>query len=268
MDLFSAAGMEVPRSGANAPRRPPARSLRVPLFSRRVVEEAQVRDAALFAPTEAQRAAARDYARKAKKQFAKFKEEAVRPIFFQEVLVTLLGYTRLDPDNAFTLGFEQPIRKGSVDVALGRFSVAEKISDIMAPFEMKGPTTHDLDAVTGGRRLSPVQQAWDYANDAPGARWVLVSNCLEIRLYGYGRGREAYEVFDLTRLDEAEEHARLWLLLSADRFLGGATDDLLARTDAAQKDVTGKLYTEYKTLRDRLMGYLSGSDEGPRLSQL
>ena len=59
------------------------------------------------------------------------------------------------------------------------------------------PTTSDLDAIMPGRGYSPVQQAWNYAIDAPGCRWVLVSNCVEIRLYGFGRGRDAYELFDL-----------------------------------------------------------------------
>jgi len=33
----------------------------------------------------------------------------------------------------------------------------------------------------------------------------------------------------------------LWLLLSAERFIGGATDLLLRETDSAYKDITGKL---------------------------
>ena len=74
---------------------------------------------------------------------------------------------------------------------------------VVAPFELKGPDTKDLDRIMPGRGKTPVQQAWEYANDAPGAKWVLVSNCVELRLYRYGRGREAYEVFDLTRLNEA-----------------------------------------------------------------
>ena len=86
-----------------------------------------------------------------------------------------------------------------------------------------------------GRGRSPVQQAWDYAIDAPGSRWVLVSNCVEIRLYGFGRGRDAYELFDLTKLDDPEEHARLCMMLSAERLLGGATDALLRETDSAYK---------------------------------
>jgi hypothetical protein len=95
-----------------------------------------------------------------------------------------------------------------------------------------------------------------------------VSNCVEIRLYGFGRGRDAYELFDLTRLDDPEEHARLWLVLSADRLLGGAVDQLLRETDSAYKDITGELYRQYKTLRDRLFAYLTGAAEGPKLRPL
>ena len=119
-----------------------------------------------------------------------------------------------------------------------------------------------------GRGRSPVQQAWDYAIDAPGSRWVLVSNCVEIRLYGFGRGRDAFELFDLTRLDDPEEHARLCLILSAERLLGGATDALLRDTDSAYKNITNDLYAEYKGLRDRLIGFLTGAADGPKLTLL
>ena len=78
-----------------------------------------------------------------------------------------------------------------------------------------------------GRGISPVQQAWDYAADVPGAKWVLVSNCLDIRLYRFGRGRDTYELFELARLDEPAQLKRLLLLLDARRFLDGGTEELL-----------------------------------------
>jgi hypothetical protein len=53
-----------------------------------------------------------------------------------------------------------------VDRALGTFSTSERT--VLAPFELKGPKTHDLDAIMPGRNKSPVQQAWEYAIDAPG----------------------------------------------------------------------------------------------------
>ena len=130
----------------------------------------------------------------------------------------------------------------------GRFDDREGRKEIIAPFELKGPTTVDLDAPIPGRGRSPVQQAWDHATEVPGPRWVLVSNCLEIRLYGFGRGREAYEVFDLTRLDEEDEYARLWLMLSAERLLGGGLEELLRKTDTAYKDITNDLYKQCRRL--------------------
>jgi N-6 DNA Methylase len=94
----------------------------------------------------------------------------------------------------------------------------------------------------------------------------LVSNCREIRLYGYGRGREAYEAFDISRLDELEELRRLLVILGADNFLGEATDRLLRDTDAAYKDVTDRLYKDYNDLREKLIAFLTGSVEGPKLT--
>ncbi|PPD46172.1 MAG: type I restriction endonuclease subunit M [Methylocystis sp.] len=268
MDLFATAGMDLPTSGKEGARARigAPRSLRTPLFAHKVVVEA--RGKAAFAPTPEQVEAAAEYARKARKNFGKLKEEAVRPIFFSAILEKILGYKTADPDAVYSLAFERPIRHGRVDVALGRFDDAGGINEIAAPFEFKGPRTTDLDAPMPGRGRSPVQQAWEYAMDAPGARWVLVSNCLEIRLYGFGRGRDAYELFDLTRLDEPEEHARLWLILSAQQLLGGGTDALLRETDSAYKDVTQRLYVEYKDLRDRLIAFIVNSADGPKLPAL
>ncbi|MEJ1938885.1 hypothetical protein WDZ92_52475, partial [Nostoc sp. NIES-2111] len=156
----------------------------------------------------------------------------------------------------------------AVDVALGRFNPAEGVVELVAPFELKGPDTGVRDRVMPGRGRSPVQQAWVYAIVAPGSLWLLVSNCLEIRLYGFGRGRDAYEMFDLTRLDEPEEHARLWLVLSQDRLLGGPTERLLRETDSAYKDITNALYRQYDALRKRLIQFLIDSVEGPKLATL
>ncbi len=239
----------------------------MPLFNYKVVQRA--RELAAFAPAPEQLAAAQNYARQVRNpKFLKQKETAVRGVFIQQVLQIILGYTPFDPEGPFTLAIEKPVRGGAVDVAFGRFNPAEGAEDLVAPFELKGPDASDLDRVMPGRGRSPVQQAWDYAIDAPGSRWVLVSNCLEIRLYGFGRGRDAYELFDLTRLDEPEEHARLWLVLAQERLLGGATERLLRETDSAYKDITNALYLEYKGLRERLVQFLTDSPDGPKLAGL
>ncbi len=268
MELFSAAGIELPPSGGRARRAPSAlvRSLRVPLFNYKVVEEAR---GGLYSPTPEQLAAAVDYARKVKNpKFLKQKETAIRPVFIEQVLGKVLGYSALDPERPYSLAFEYPIRRGFVDVGLGRFNGAGANDRLIAPFELKGPDADDLDRIMPGRGRSPVQQAWDYAIDAPGSKWVLVSNCVEVRLYAFGRGREAYEVFDLSRLDEPAERERLLLILSKDRLLGDSTDKLLRDTDAAYADITEKLYLDFKNLRDRLMSYLVGFADGPKLSSL
>ncbi|QXX75213.1 N-6 DNA methylase [Methylovirgula sp. HY1] len=267
MELFTAAGIDLPPSGGGRGRRGVLRSLRVPLFNYKIVQRA--RELAAFAPSADQKKAAQDYARKVKNpKFLKQKETAVRPLFIQDILQTVLGYRPYDPAEAYTLAHEESIRTGAVDVAIGRFNHPDTRDAIVAPFELKGPDTDDLDKIMPGRGRSPVQQAWDYAIDAPGSRWVLVSNCIEIRLYGFGRGRDAYEVFDLTRLDEEEEHARLWLVLGADRFLGGETDRLLRETDSAYKDITDDLYKQYKKLREDLIDFLTNSADGPKLAAL
>jgi hypothetical protein len=265
MDLFASSGIDLPHGGARKPGA--VRTLKLPLFAYKVVQAALDRDRAAFSPTPAQLKLARDYARNARDGFKRANETQVRPRLIRDVLIGLLGYTPLDTQSDYTLEEERPIARGKVDVALGRFQPGGR-GEIVAPLELKGPKTRDLDAPMPGRGRSAVQQAWDYASDLRGARWVLVSNCLEIRLYGFGRGREAYESFDLGRLDDAGEHERLHALLHADRLLSGRLDDLLRDTDAAYRDVTDELYKQYSALRDRLIAYLVNGEDGPRLREL
>jgi len=265
MDLFSAAGIDVGDGGrgGRSGRAAVSRTLRVPLLNYKVVAEA--RKLFTFDPTDRQKAAAADYAKLANShRFAKQKETSVRQLFTEKVLGEILGYKQMGPEGGFSLAFEEPIRSGAVDVALGRFGLPDGKREIIAPFELKGPTTTDLDAIMPGRGRSPVQQAWDYAIDAPGSKWVLVSNCLEIRLYGFGKGRDAFEQFDLRQLGDEEAHARLCLLLSADRLLGGGTEGLLRSTESAYKEITGNLYKSYSALRSRLISYLTDEVGGPK----
>jgi hypothetical protein len=165
--------------------------LRVPLFNQKVI--AAARNRFTFVPNARQVEAVSRYLKAvASRSFAKRKETEVRNLFTQTVLCDILGYMQIGSDPPYTMAFERKIRRGSVDVALGCFGTPDGHEEIVAPFELKGPGILDLDAVMPGRGRSPVQQAWDYAIDATGSRWVLVSNCLEIRLYGFGRGRDAF----------------------------------------------------------------------------
>lgn len=233
------------------------------LFNRKTVRRAFTRS--VFSPTKEQLDAARNWAAQVRHpKFRNAKETSVRGEFIQKVLVSILGYTPYRADAAFTIATEEALGKGAVDVALGEFSDGKRL--ILAPFELKGPRTLDLDAIMPGRNKSPVQQAWEYAIDAPGAKWVLVSNCAEIRLYAFGHGKELFERWDLGRLDDPDEHWRLRLFLSAETLLSGRTASLLEESANEQKDITNKLYLVYKQTRDTLIQTLQ--DQPPRLAPL
>ncbi len=170
----------------------------------------------------------------------------------------MLGYTGAADSAEYTVASEKTILRGSVDLALGRFGGSKP--EILAPFELKGADTRDLDAIMPGRNKSPVQQAWEYAMNARGVKWVLVSNYIELRLYGFGEGTSAYEVFRLDKLTDPDEYARFMLLLSAENLLSGRTLDLLKDSRREDKDITDKLYQDYKDLRLRVLGAVQEAD--------
>ncbi len=180
------------------------------------------------------------------------KETALHGQFASKIIEGVLGYHGPTGGAEYTLATEQGILQGSVDLALGRFG--GKTPEILAPFELKGAKTKDLDAIMPGRNKTPVQQAWEYAMNARGVKWVLVSNMIELRLYGFGEGTTAYEAFQLDRLTDPQEYARFMLLLSAEKLLSGHTLDLLKQSRAEDRDITDSLYQDYKALRLELLG--------------
>ena len=179
------------------------------------------------------------------------KETSLQAEFRQKLIEKVLGYKGPVGNVAYTLSTEQKILQGSVDLAIGQFSDTD--NSIIAPLELKGANTKDLDAIMPGRTKSPVQQAWEYATNAPGVKWVMVSNYVELRLYGFGEGTQAYERFDLALLTDPAEYARLMLLLGADNLLSGRTADLLVESRREDKDITNALYADYKSLRGTLI---------------
>jgi hypothetical protein len=192
------------------------------------------------------------------------KETALHGQFAAKLIEGVLGYHGPVAGDDYTVATEQAILRGSVDLALGRFG--SKTAEILAPFELKGADTHDLDAIMPGRNKTPVQQAWEYAMNARGVKWVLVSNMIELRLYGFGEGTTAYETFQLDRLTDPNEYARFMLLLSADSMLTGRTLDLLKQSRAEDRDITDSLYQDYKALRLKLIGAVRAA--GPSIASL
>lgn len=186
------------------------------------------------------------------------KETALHGQFTAKIVEGVLGYHGPAGGADYTVATEQTILRGSVDLALGRFGGPKP--EILAPFELKGADTRDLDAIMLGRNISPVQQAWNYAMNARGVKWVLVSNYIELRLYGFGEGTSAYEVFRLEKLTDPDEYARFMLLLSAENLLSGRTLDLLKESRREDKDITDKLYQDYKDLRLKLLHAVQEAD--------
>ena len=198
----------------------------------------------------------------------KTKEEAIYASFLRLFFEDLLGYAMVGSTHTgvWTLDLQTKASRGKVDACLGIFSHDQQ--QIVAPLELKGPKTSNLDALMPGRYKSPVQQAWEYANDLPGSQFVLVSNCDEIRLYALGYGRAVYESWTAAELLQPERYASFVGLLHADNLLSNATQDLLKANAAAEKDITQALYNDYKTLRQELIIGLHNLNPGVAFATL
>ncbi|MDT8311691.1 MAG: Eco57I restriction-modification methylase domain-containing protein, partial [Methylophaga sp.] len=187
-------------------------------------------------------------------------EVSIHAPFLQQIMVEVLGYKTFGQTDTWTIAREHPIARGSVDLAIGHFHADKAADQIHAVFEVKGAKTRDLDAIMPGRHKSPVQQAWEYARDAKGCQWVLVSNYLELRLYAVSETSLVYQRFDLATLTEPEHYAYFIGCLHADNLLTGRTADLLQETHLVGKAVTNKLYADYKGLREKLIVELINSN--------
>lgn len=179
-------------------------------------------------------------------------ETEIEDLFKQQIVCSVLGYMPFNEGGAWTVASKAGIGSGAVDLALGHFTTGER--RIIAPFELKGAKTKNLDAIMPGRAKTPVQQAWEYAADNVGTKWVLVSNYLEVRLYAYSEGRLSYEGFDLAKLTDPAHYQRFTLLLSAENLLGGRTLGLLDESRREDRDITARLYKDYRELRSALIG--------------
>ena len=196
-------------------------------------------------------------------QLFKQKDTSLHAHFIQTFFIELLGYERFSATKPYHIYPECPIGRGQVDIALGYFDA--KTHQILAPCELKSAQTKDLDAVMPGRNKSPVQQVWEYGMDTAGAKWMLISNYVELRLYAMGYGRQAYETWSLARLTEPLEYARFILLLSRENLLEGGTARLLKDSEHLEKEITDHLYQEYKALRHQLI--LSLKADHPALGE-
>ena len=187
-------------------------------------------------------------------------ESTLRGPFIRRFFVELLDYVPFGGGGESTISDERRTGSGSADAALGRFG--GKLERVVAPVELKGPDTIDLDAIMPGRHKSAVQQAWEYAMDTPDCQFVVVSNMIEIRLYAVGHTRQIFERFEILDLADSDAaYQRFRLLLGAENLLAGHTTQLLRDSARAEKEVTQKLYNDYRTWRvNLLIGLLQSND--------
>ena len=191
-------------------------------------------------------------------------EVEIHAPFTQNIMAGVLGYTPFGAESSWTISREYAVAGGAVDLALGHFSDDKASDTVLAPFELQGAKTKDLDSIMPGRHKTPVQQAWDYARDIKGAQWVLVCNYVELRLYAVSETSLVYEQFNLAELTDPLQYSRVILLLHAYNFLGGNIAKPFTRSLLADKEITVQLYDDYKTLRELLISRLT--KENPEMS--
>jgi Eco57I restriction-modification methylase/TaqI-like C-terminal specificity domain len=228
------------------------------LFNPRTVKQALVSSPA---PTVIQKDIARLWAESIRNHSIHGQNESqIESVFHAKILAGLFGYRAFDGTTDFTFRPKQPMAKGEADVVLGHFG--KDSTTILAPLELKGTDTPDLDAPVKGKSESTVQQAWRYANAISGIKWVLASNMLEIRLYAFGEGQQDYERIDLAKIDQPEELAKAQLLLSAESLLGTRLGDLLRQSKQADKELSSQLYADYSALRVTLIDAVNAATGG------
>ena len=226
-----------------------------PLFSPKLLKS---RFAAQPIP-EAHRALIAEWHGELKGGLGRQKEEAIVSAFLKRFFCDILGYQEIG-SAVWTIDRETRAANGKVDAALGTFT--HDLKQVIVPFELKGPKTSNLDALMPARLKSPVQQAWEYANDLPGSQFVLVSNCDEIRLYALGYGRAAYECWHTADLLEPQLYANFVGLLGQHKLTSGSTQKLLKDNAVQEREVTEELYADYKTLRQDLILGLHNQNPG------
>lgn len=186
---------------------------------------------------------------------ANLNEIEVHASFTSQIMCKLLGYSAVGEADNYTVAREYPVARGKVDIAIGTFCGDKNKDIVIAPFELKG-AKNNLDAMMSGRHKTPVQQAFDYARDIKNAKWVLLSNYVELRLYAVSETSLVYEKFLFEDLANPVEYAKFQLLLCSENFLSGKTEQLLKESESADKDISEKLYEDYKVLRESTLTYL------------
>jgi len=182
----------------------------------------------------------------------KLNEKELLPDFLTDFFVELLGYTRpADGGQRYTLSREKHVQVDGkyADAVLGDFNGHDRP---VVAVEGKG-TKDPLDRPFAGRKLSAVQQGYQYAINLT-CDWIIVTSMRQTRLYFKGADTQTYERVETEALADSETLLRQFLfLLGADRVVpaDGRSHlyDLLAESEKVGRELTKKFYVQYGDMR-------------------
>ncbi|MCH8009868.1 MAG: hypothetical protein IIC91_13500 [Chloroflexi bacterium] len=191
------------------------------------------------------------------------KEVSLEQEFNRVIFRQVLGY-RFYPDINATAWAKPPSKEtgiqGEPDIAFGRFH-GDRSSSFSVVVELKKPgTALDAPQSRSGRK-TPVEQAFDYAENILGVRWVIVTDMKHLRLYSV-ESRSEYEFFDLERCAApgesiSREFLRLYSLLHYDFLVDGgassATSQLFTKSLDRQLKIRESFYSVYYQIRADLI---------------
>lgn len=156
-------------------------------------------------------------------------------------------------------------KAGFADLALGNFSKNKTDAEVV--IEFKGQNSDDLTKISNRPdKLSPVDQCWKYLLNHPSAKWGIVTNFNEIRVYNKEKGQNIYETFyfnvpaeyknKFQPLSSETEILKLITILKKENLLSAngisQTEELLKNKGAEETKVQKEFYFAYKSLRSQI----------------
>jgi hypothetical protein len=199
------------------------------------------------------------------------KEQEILGDFLNDVFCELLGYTRaVDNPGRYTVSREKHVQANGkfADAVLGAFGPDGK--RYIAAVEGKGPKD-PLDRPFAGRKVSAVDQAFDYAINLR-CNWIIVTNIRQTRLYYKGADKQTYERFDTEALAADDRQLRKFVfLLHAGRMVPTHgpchLDTLFQESEKVGRELTREVYAEYAFIRRSTLAMLrrTNPEIDPRL---
>ena len=200
----------------------------------------------------------------------KTKETSVQGKFLKSVFEKVLGYSTFLEGGEWNQlqEFKSKLDGSETDGALGFFTPKEKL--VRAVIELKDANTNLDKKQYRGNHLTPVEQAFSYANkNGSTCGWVIVSNFVEIRLYKSSSSLE-YEKFLITELDDKAKFKRLYFLLCKDNLIvksgKSLIDKLYDDNEQTREKILNEFYGDYKKLRADL--FLALKENNPEIEEM